>query len=163
MVSQYLTEDSSWEALVGNMASTRQRLEREQLPTAKTMYLDCTVTGEGAIRAALPGVEHVMEDPFHVMRRITDFIPDDVVEKRECRRCLLQSRCSVPLQPNALLHGAPTGEAAMHAFAVVVAIPIGGRLFWDLCTTAITHISAQAMQQPHLAHLSHASGMTRVA
>jgi hypothetical protein len=84
VVAQFLTEDSSWDALVPKVERTCQRLRALELDTPHTVYLDNTVAGESSIRAALPGVENVCEDHFHAMRRVTSAVPDDVPEKSEC-------------------------------------------------------------------------------
>jgi hypothetical protein len=74
---------SSYEALVPKVQQLAARLESLGLPTAKAVYLDNTATGEGCIRAALPGVESVREDHFHCMRRTSTTLPDDLPEKCE--------------------------------------------------------------------------------
>jgi hypothetical protein len=43
--------------------------------------MDNTKSGENSIREALPEVKEVLEDHFHAGRRVTDTIPDGVVEK----------------------------------------------------------------------------------
>jgi hypothetical protein len=83
IVAQYLTEDSSYEALVPKLQQTGDRVRELGLPTPKSVYLDNTDTGEGCIRAALPDVEYVREDHFHCMRRTSTTLPDDLPEKRE--------------------------------------------------------------------------------
>lgn len=86
VVAQFLTEDSSWDALVPKVEDTCQRLVNLGRPLPHTVYLDNTVSGENSVRAAVPGVVHVKEDHFHAMRRTTSEVPDECPEKRECPR-----------------------------------------------------------------------------
>lgn len=83
VVAQFLTEDSSFDALVPKVQLTCDRLRTLGLPTPHVVYLDNTVAGENSIRAAVPGVTHVCEDHFHAMRRVTSLLPDDLPEKSE--------------------------------------------------------------------------------
>lgn len=87
-MGQYLTEDSSWEALMPKLQQLDKRLQGLGLPTPTAVYLDNTMSSEDSIRSALSGLEHVKEDHFHAVRRFTSQMPDDLPEKREWLVCL---------------------------------------------------------------------------
>lgn len=84
MMAQFLTEDSSWEALTPKLQQLNSRLTDLGLPTPKAVYLDNTMSSEASIRSALSSLNDVKEDHFHAMRRFTSQLPDDLPEKREC-------------------------------------------------------------------------------
>jgi hypothetical protein len=115
VVAQFLTEDSSWDALVPKVEDTCQRLVRLGEPIPHTVYLDNTIAGESSINAAVPGVVEVKEDHFHFMRRVSGEVPDGVPEKREWPKCTAAAAqlCTLCGPGDALPAYTPTAAAAL--------------------------------------------------
>lgn len=113
VVAQYLTEDSSWDALVPKIQDTCQRLVNASQPIPRTVYLDNTVAGESGIQAAVPGPVEVKEDHFHSMRRVTNEVPDECPYKSECQLPEQQRMQHTPHAPQQQLHTTLWGRLAV--------------------------------------------------